>query len=82
MTDASKAVVWDAVWLPWGAPYQITGPEALDARFPGALFLVNTRQAGVERTRPAKTALRQVEDIDHLSGHDAGRILFRGCIWT
>ena len=49
MTDASKAVVWDAVWLPWGAPYQITGPEALDARFPGALFLVNTRRAGVER---------------------------------
>ncbi|MEQ1718468.1 MAG: RHS repeat-associated core domain-containing protein [Hyphomicrobium sp.] len=38
MTDASRAVVWDAVWLPWGGAYAITGSQSLDARFPGQWF--------------------------------------------
>lgn len=38
MTDGSKASVWDAVWAPWGAPHLITGAAALDARFPGQWF--------------------------------------------
>jgi RHS repeat-associated protein len=38
MTDAAKAQAWDAVWAPWGSPHAITGPAALDARFPGQWF--------------------------------------------
>jgi len=38
MTDGSKAVVWSAVWTPWGAPQTITGSATLNARFPGQWF--------------------------------------------
>ena len=38
MTDAAKASVWSAEWLPWGAPHAVTGSAALTARFPGQWF--------------------------------------------
>ena len=38
MTDATKQVVWSASYLPFGGEYQISGPAALDARFPGQWF--------------------------------------------
>jgi RHS repeat-associated protein len=38
ITDAAKATVWQATWLPWVAPYQITGALTLDARFPGQCY--------------------------------------------
>jgi RHS repeat-associated protein len=38
MTNAAKAAVWDAVWLPWGAAHSITGTASLNARFPGQWF--------------------------------------------
>jgi uncharacterized protein RhaS with RHS repeats len=38
MTDATKTSVWEAVWLPWGAPQSITGTVSLDARFPGQWY--------------------------------------------
>jgi RHS repeat-associated protein len=38
MTDAAKAVVWSAVYSPFGAAYTITGSETLNARFPGQWF--------------------------------------------
>jgi len=38
MTDATKATVWQASWLPFGAPQAISGIAALDARFPGQWF--------------------------------------------
>jgi RHS repeat-associated protein len=38
MTNAAKAAVWDAVWLPWGGVHAITGSATLDARFPGQWF--------------------------------------------
>jgi RHS repeat-associated protein len=38
MTDAAKAVVWSAVYSPFGGAYTITGSETLNARFPGQWF--------------------------------------------
>jgi RHS repeat-associated protein len=38
MTNTSKAVVWDAVFLPWGGVHSISGSATLDARFPGQWF--------------------------------------------
>ena len=38
MTDAAKAVVWSAVYSPFGGAYTITGSETLSARFPGQWF--------------------------------------------
>lgn len=35
MTDATKAVVWDAVFKPFGGAHSLTGPAANDNRFPG-----------------------------------------------
>jgi hypothetical protein len=32
MTDAAKAVVWDAVWQPFGGAHAITGAASFDAR--------------------------------------------------
>ena len=40
MTDGTKAVVWNAVWTPWGSPQSITGSATLNARFPGQWFQV------------------------------------------
>jgi RHS repeat-associated protein len=42
MTDAAKAAVWDAVWLPWGGVHSITGTATLDARLPGQWFQLET----------------------------------------
>jgi RHS repeat-associated protein len=42
MTDASKALVWDAVYKPYGEVQAITGSAALDARFPGQWFQLET----------------------------------------
>ena len=38
MTNAAKASVWDATWLPWGGSHAITGTASLNARFPGQWF--------------------------------------------
>jgi RHS repeat-associated protein len=38
MTDAAKAVVWTATWLPWGGVHAITGSASLDARLPGQWY--------------------------------------------
>jgi RHS repeat-associated protein len=38
MTDAAKAVVWSAVYSPFGGAYTFTGSETLNARFPGQWF--------------------------------------------
>jgi RHS repeat-associated protein len=42
MTNAAKAAVWDAAWLPWGGVHSITGAATLDARFPGQWFQLET----------------------------------------
>ena len=42
MTDAAKASVWAATWLPWGGVHAITGTATLDARFPGQWFQAET----------------------------------------
>jgi RHS repeat-associated protein len=42
MTNAAKASVWDAVWLPWGGVQSITGSATMDARFPGQWFQLET----------------------------------------
>jgi RHS repeat-associated protein len=38
MTDAAKAVVWSAVYSPFGGAYTFTGSETLNTRFPGQWF--------------------------------------------
>ena len=38
MTNAAKAVVWNATWLPWGGVHAITGTGTLNARFPGQWY--------------------------------------------
>ncbi len=40
MTDASKAVVWDAHFLAFGAVESITGSASNNLRFPGQYFLI------------------------------------------
>ena len=40
MTDASKALVWDAVYLPFGSVLSITGSAINNMRFPGQYFLI------------------------------------------
>jgi RHS repeat-associated protein len=42
MTDGSKAQVWQAVWKPFGEAQSITGPAALDTRFPGQWFQIES----------------------------------------
>ncbi|WP_119392177.1 RHS repeat-associated core domain-containing protein [Taklimakanibacter lacteus] len=42
MSDATKAMVWQAKWLPFGAPQSITGTASLDARFPGQWFQIES----------------------------------------
>ncbi|RLQ85271.1 RHS repeat-associated core domain-containing protein [Notoacmeibacter ruber] len=38
MTDDTRAVVWQATWLPFGGAHSITGSASLDRRFPGQWF--------------------------------------------
>jgi YD repeat-containing protein len=40
MTDASKNVVWDAFYLPFGAVQSIAGSATNNLRFPGQYFLI------------------------------------------
>jgi uncharacterized protein RhaS with RHS repeats len=40
MTDASKAIVWSAEWLPFGGAQSITGSASLDLQFPGQWFQI------------------------------------------
>jgi len=42
MSDGGKTLVWDAVYRPFGAVEAITGPAALDARFPRQWFQLET----------------------------------------
>jgi RHS repeat-associated protein len=38
MTDDTKAIVWQATFLPFGAVHTITGSAANDNRFPGQYY--------------------------------------------
>lgn len=40
MTNAAKATVWSATWLPWGGAHAITGTAIQNQRFPGQYFLI------------------------------------------
>ncbi len=40
MTDANKASVWDATWLPFGGAHAITGSASSEQRFPGQWFQI------------------------------------------
>jgi RHS repeat-associated protein len=40
MTDDTKAVVWDAVYRPFGEVHSITGTASNNLRFPGQYFLI------------------------------------------
>jgi len=42
MTDASKAIVWQVTWKPWGEAYALSGTKALNLRFPGQYFQIET----------------------------------------
>jgi RHS repeat-associated protein len=42
MTDSTQAVVWDAVYRPFGEPVSITGTATLNLRFPGQYFLIES----------------------------------------
>jgi RHS repeat-associated protein len=42
MTDGAQAVVWDAVYKPFGEVYSITGSATLNLRFPGQYFLIES----------------------------------------
>ena len=45
MTDGSKATVWQASYKPWGEPLSISGTRALNLRFPGQYFQIETSLA-------------------------------------
>jgi RHS repeat-associated protein len=40
MSDATKAIVWSAEWLPFGGAQSIAGSASLDLRFPGQWFQI------------------------------------------
>ena len=40
LTDASKAIKWKALYEPFGTVWSITGPAALQMRFPGQWFQI------------------------------------------
>ncbi len=42
MTDGSQAVVWDAVYRPFGGAVSITGSASNNLRFPGQYFLLES----------------------------------------
>lgn len=42
MTDGTEAVVWDAVYGPFGEVVSITGAAANNLRFPGQYFLIGS----------------------------------------
>lgn len=42
MTNAAQALVWDAIYKPYGEVQSITGSASLDARFPGQWFQLET----------------------------------------
>jgi RHS repeat-associated protein len=42
LTNSSKAVVWKAIYEPFGTVHSITGAATLDMRFPGQWFMLET----------------------------------------
>ncbi len=42
MTDGAKATVWAASYKPWGEPQSLSGTRALNRRFPGQYFQIET----------------------------------------
>jgi RHS repeat-associated protein len=42
MTNAAKAQVWNALWLPHGTAHAITGTATQNLRFPGQYFLIES----------------------------------------
>jgi RHS repeat-associated protein len=45
MTDGTKATVWAASYKPWGEVQSISGTRALNLRFPGQYFQIETNLA-------------------------------------
>jgi RHS repeat-associated protein len=45
MTDAARATVWQASYKPWGEVQTISGTKALNLRFPGQYFQIETNLA-------------------------------------
>jgi RHS repeat-associated protein len=45
MTDSVKATVWQASYTPWGEVQAISGTKALNLRFPGQYFQIETGYA-------------------------------------
>jgi RHS repeat-associated protein len=45
LTNAAKAAVWDATWLPWGGAHVTSGTAAMNLRFPGQYFLIEQGMA-------------------------------------
>jgi YD repeat-containing protein len=42
MTDGTQAVVWDAIYRPFGAVHSVTGSASNNLRFPGQYFLIES----------------------------------------
>jgi RHS repeat-associated protein len=42
MTDSAKATVWQATYKPWGEVQTTSGTKALNLRFPGQVFQIET----------------------------------------
>ena len=42
MTNAARAIVWQAVYNPFGEPYSLSGSIENNLRFPGQFFLIET----------------------------------------
>ena len=45
MTDAAKATVWQASFKPWGEVQSLSGTKAINLRFPGQYFQIETNLA-------------------------------------
>ena len=45
MTDGTKATVWSTSYKPWGEVQSLTGSRALNLRFPGQYFQIETNLA-------------------------------------
>jgi len=42
MTNSARATVWQATWTPWGQAQSLSGTQALNLRFPGQYFQIET----------------------------------------
>jgi RHS repeat-associated protein len=72
MTDATKAVVWQATWKPFGEPQSITGSATLDARFPGQWFQLESglHQNWWRHYDPTTGRYSQADPLEFADGPD------------